>query len=84
MQTPDEETSHQAFGAGSEGERETSQGSEATPTQLNGTAAYIADITKELSVLARGSGLETLAYVLDIAQLEAAAEMRRRRRASAA
>ena len=40
-------------------------------------AAYIADITTELAALARGSSLETLAYLLDIAQLEARNTSRR-------
>ena len=41
------------------------------------TAAYIADIATELASLARGSKLEVLAYLLDIAQLEAANTARR-------
>lgn len=41
------------------------------------TAAYIADITTELASLARGSKLEVLGYLLDIAQLEAANTARR-------
>jgi hypothetical protein len=43
-------------------------------------ASYIADITTELAVLARGSKLDRLAYLLDIAQLEAASNARRLRR----
>lgn len=35
------------------------------------TASYVADITQELSGLARAAGLDTLAYLLDIAKLEA-------------
>ena len=34
-------------------------------------AAYIADLTAELAALARGSGFQTLAYLLDMARLEA-------------
>lgn len=34
-------------------------------------AAYIAALSEELSRLARGSGLLTLSYILDIARLEA-------------
>ena len=34
-------------------------------------AAYIAELTGDLAVLARRSGHETLAYLLDIARLEA-------------
>lgn len=41
------------------------------------TAAYIAEITTELAELARGSKLDILAYLLDIAQLEAATTVRR-------
>lgn len=40
-------------------------------TEPAGTAAYIAELTAELSGLARSAGLEALAYVLDIAQFEA-------------
>lgn len=42
------------------------------------TAAYIAELTAELAKLARESRLEILAYLLDIAQLEAASIVRRR------
>ena len=34
-------------------------------------AAYVAALTGELSVMARGSGLPTLAYFLDMARIEA-------------
>ena len=34
-------------------------------------AAYIADLTAELAELARGSGFQTLAYLLDMARIEA-------------
>ncbi|MFG1480657.1 hypothetical protein V5F53_18670 [Xanthobacter sp. V4C-4] len=34
-------------------------------------AAYVAALTEELARLARGSGLVTLSYLLDIARLEA-------------
>ncbi|NNM73310.1 hypothetical protein [Enterovirga aerilata] len=47
------------------------------PVRPESTAAYIADITIELARLARGSQLEVLAYLLDIAQLEAASTLRR-------
>jgi hypothetical protein len=47
-------------------------------------AAYIADITSELAALARGSKLDILAYLLDIAQLEAAGNARRLRRETCA
>jgi hypothetical protein len=43
-------------------------------------ATYIADIVTELAGLARGSKLEILAYLLDIAQLEAANNAKRLRR----
>ncbi|MDQ0504058.1 hypothetical protein [Xanthobacter agilis] len=36
-------------------------------------AAYIAVLSEELSRLARGSGLVTLSYILDMARLEARA-----------
>lgn len=39
-------------------------------------AAYVAGITSELSRLARTHNLPTLAYLLDIARLEAAGEAR--------
>jgi hypothetical protein len=35
------------------------------------TAAYIADLATELAALARGQGFQTLAYLLDMAKLEA-------------
>ena len=34
-------------------------------------AAYIGDMTRDLAALARQNGLDTLAYLLDIARLEA-------------
>lgn len=46
------------------------------PSKLH-TASYIADLTTELSQLARSSGLDVLAYLLDIAQLEASSSARR-------
>ncbi len=47
-------------------------------------ATYIADIATELAALARGAKLDILAYLLDIAQLEAASNARRLKRASGA
>lgn len=35
------------------------------------TAAYIAELSGDLALLARRSGFDTLAYLLDIARLEA-------------
>lgn len=35
------------------------------------TAAYVASLSGELSVLARGHGLELVAYFLDLARIEA-------------
>ena len=35
------------------------------------TAAYIAEMTTELSKMASGAGLDLLAYLLDMARLEA-------------
>jgi hypothetical protein len=46
------------------------------------SADYIADLTKELAMIARGSRLDMLAYLLDIAHLEASE--RAGRQASAA
>jgi hypothetical protein len=36
-----------------------------------GAAEYIADMSRDLATLARRNGLDTLAYLLDIARLEA-------------
>ena len=47
------------------------------PIRPLSAAAYNADITTELAALARGSRLELLAYLLDIAQLEARNTSRR-------
>jgi hypothetical protein len=47
------------------------------PIRPESAAAYIADITTELAGIARGSRLDVLAYLLDIAQLEAANATRR-------
>ncbi len=49
----------------------------APPPSQQHTASYIADLTTELSQLARTSGLDILAYLLDIAQLEASSTARR-------
>jgi hypothetical protein len=38
---------------------------------LNGAASYIAEMSRDLAALARRNGLDTLAYLLDIARLEA-------------
>ena len=43
-------------------------------------AAYCADLTAELADLARGAGHATLAYLLDVARLEAAQLARQRAR----
>jgi hypothetical protein len=43
----------------------------AKPAAPSDTARFIADLTVGLSAMARGSGLEVLAYLLDIARLEA-------------
>lgn len=47
-------------------------------------ASYVADITTQLAELARDSRLEILAYLLDIAQLEAKNSLRRLRREACA
>jgi hypothetical protein len=43
----------------------------AQPAAPSDTARFIADLTVGLSAMARGSGLDVLAYLLDIARLEA-------------
>ena len=40
-------------------------------------AAYVADLTGELALVARRHGLDTLAYLLDMARLEAESTARR-------
>jgi hypothetical protein len=52
------------------------------PIKPESAAAYIADLTTELAALARGCRLEILAYLLDIAQLEAENAARRLTRES--
>ena len=37
----------------------------------SGAAIYIAEMSRDLATLARRNGLDTLAYLLDIARLEA-------------
>jgi hypothetical protein len=54
----------------------------ARPIKPESAAAYIADLTTELAALARGCRLEILAYLLDIAQLEAENAARRLSRGS--
>lgn len=41
-------------------------------SQARDTARYIADLTGGVSILARQAGLDVLAYILDMARLEAA------------
>jgi hypothetical protein len=41
------------------------------PADALGTARYIASITEELARLAKSQNLEALAYILEMAQLEA-------------
>lgn len=41
---------------------------EGSPTEI---ADYVADMTAELARVARGSGLDLIAYLLEIVQLEA-------------
>lgn len=53
----------------SEGEKPNQSGTE--EARRLQSAEYIADLTGELSKLARGSRLDLLAYLLDIASLEA-------------
>jgi hypothetical protein len=42
-----------------------------TPRDASETARYIASMTEELARLAKGQELEALAYILEMAQLEA-------------
>jgi hypothetical protein len=41
------------------------------PEDQREAAAYVADLTADLARLARGFGLDTLGYLLDMARLEA-------------
>jgi len=41
------------------------------PTGRAAVASYVASITADLAVLARRKGLDTLGYLLEMAQLEA-------------
>ena len=41
------------------------------------TASYIADLTRDLATMARGRGLDTLGYILEMARLEAEATANR-------
>lgn len=50
---------------------------EAEAPHPHSAASYIADMTTELAGIARRSKLDVLAYLLDIAQLEAAKSARR-------
>lgn len=75
MKKPDDETPYETSGANRGAA--VNEADKVAKTR-HGTAAYIADLTKELSGLARGAGLETLAYLLDIAELEALAQTRRK------
>lgn len=47
------------------------EGAADTARQQGQTAAYIADMAGDLVILARRNGLDTLAYILDMARLEA-------------
>jgi hypothetical protein len=47
------------------------ESSESSQGDREATAAYIAAMTAELSAMARKRGLEPLAYLLDMARLEA-------------
>lgn len=49
------------------------------PTLRKEVARYIESMTIELRVMARGAGLDSLAYFLDMARLEAAAQIDRTR-----
>jgi hypothetical protein len=42
-----------------------------TPSGVPGAAQYIASLTQELAELAKSHELEALAYILDMARLEA-------------
>ena len=45
-----------------------------------GAANYVAEMTRDLATLARRNGLDTLAYLLDIARLEAEGSTKTTRR----
>ncbi|MBI4274995.1 MAG: hypothetical protein HY659_09890 [Rhizobiales bacterium] len=47
------------------------EGTTGNARQQEETAAYIAGMTGELATLAQSNGLDTLAYILDMARLEA-------------
>ena len=47
------------------------EGDGATPNGVPGAAHYIASLTQELAELAKSYELEALAYILDMARLEA-------------
>jgi hypothetical protein len=53
-----------------------------TPPDPVATADYIAAMTNEFAALSRRSGLDLLAYFLDIARLEALEQARRNRTVS--
>lgn len=68
--TPEEQSALEGVGALADPPlAEASRGT--PPVEPMGTAAYIAELTGELSDLARNAGLDALAYLLDIAQFEA-------------
>ncbi|KAA2235301.1 hypothetical protein [Salinarimonas soli] len=57
-------------------------GPETAPPDPVAAAEYVAAMTNELAALSRRSGLDLLAYFLDIARLEALEQARRPRAAS--
>ena len=52
------------------------QGPQEQPPDRETTAGYIAEMTSDLALLARQQGLDTLAYILEMAKLEAENAMR--------
>lgn len=56
--------------------RETSVAKTAPPPNREEVAAYVATFSRDLRDLARRAGLTTLAYLLDMAQIEAASAAR--------
>jgi len=60
----------QSFGQGRSGSARTS-GEPSSAADRTAAAAYIADLTGSLAVIARRHGLHALGYLLDMAKLEA-------------
>ncbi|BCJ91124.1 hypothetical protein IZ6_18590 [Terrihabitans soli] len=64
---PDAEQGHQVIDSSNTGQNNAPE-RVSTPKE---TARYISDVTNGISAMARKSGLDVLAYLLDMARLEA-------------